>query len=428
MSNVILPTIYQAATRPSPGDLQAFSEFLRHADERSEKDLQRLLERHPSIIGVLGYCQFISEHPLYKTGTRNETLLDKRRMDRADLIVAKPAPPAINLSNYKSAHILELKRANLRIAERDVGQRLSEIASAAAEQLKEYRRWLMTIPENRDMIRRLGWEIGLPSMTLVMGRHEEFRDNPGQLEEVRANLQDHGVTLLTVDDLFDAANQRVTQLELVMPATAFLSPIGLRVVAGLNRFTPETLFTFPHIQRERKHGPQGYPSSRSYVPWLRDEFDFRCALCLRRETFGPDGPSGFGVMKLDPSDESGYDNLVYACMRCLSLGGSYNIHRLPTASDLTIQTDGEFVANTDHGRLVSKLFMLNGHEQIEWRRSLMLAVRSATKYPEDEDLAKMAARLTKWPNDVPDLSTLRPPHNSRPGGLANDYFTQRRRG
>jgi hypothetical protein len=33
----------------------------------------------------------------------------------------------------------------------------------------------------------------------------------------------------------------------------------------------------------RKHGPAGYTNYQSFKPWLRDEFQFRCAYCLERE-------------------------------------------------------------------------------------------------------------------------------------------------
>jgi len=37
-------------------------------------------------------------------------------------------------------------------------------------------------------------------------------------------------------------------------------------------------------------------------------------------------------------------------------------------------------------------------------------------------------RLMGFPDDMPDLWRLRPPHNSRPEGIDESYFAQRQRG
>jgi hypothetical protein len=44
-------------------------------------------------------------------------------------------------------------------------------------------------------------------------------------------------------------------------------------------------FVYPQHVLGRKHGPQGYASYEAYRAWLRDEFSFRCAYCLMRETW-----------------------------------------------------------------------------------------------------------------------------------------------
>src|SRR5579872_364747 len=45
-------------------------------------------------------------------------------------------------------------------------------------------------------------------------------------------------------------------------------------------------FLHPSQQLARRHGPRGYAVSRSYRPWLRDEFSFRCVYCQIREQWG----------------------------------------------------------------------------------------------------------------------------------------------
>jgi hypothetical protein len=44
-------------------------------------------------------------------------------------------------------------------------------------------------------------------------------------------------------------------------------------------------FAYPNEVRGRKHGPAGYGNYEAYRDWLRDEFSFRCAFCLMRESW-----------------------------------------------------------------------------------------------------------------------------------------------
>src|SRR5208283_5669904 len=72
----------------------------------------------------------------------------------------------------------------------------------------------------------------------------------------------------------------------------------------------------------RRHGPDGYATYESYRPWLRDEFCFRCVLCLHRERWPT--TSRFEVDHLVPVSEQPdlkcrYTNLLYVCRRCNNL-------------------------------------------------------------------------------------------------------------
>lgn len=40
------------------------------------------------------------------------------------------------------------------------------------------------------------------------------------------------------------------------------------------------VLAYPANSHERRHGPLGYVDYKSYKPWLRDEFTFRCVYCL----------------------------------------------------------------------------------------------------------------------------------------------------
>jgi 5-methylcytosine-specific restriction endonuclease McrA len=83
-------------------------------------------------------------------------------------------------------------------------------------------------------------------------------------------------------------------------------------------------FRYPRRRHVRRHGPRGYRNYRSYKPWLRDEFDFRCVYCLWRERWCADGDHAFSVDHLlprttHPERLCDYDNLVYACCQCNAL-------------------------------------------------------------------------------------------------------------
>ena len=68
----------------------------------------------------------------------------------------------------------------------------------------------------------------------------------------------------------------------------------------------------------------------SYRPWLRDEFDFRCVYCLKRETWGQVTSEfeldHFEPQSLNPNVENWtIFNLVYACRRCNAVKGDQTV-------------------------------------------------------------------------------------------------------
>ena len=73
-------------------------------------------------------------------------------------------------------------------------------------------------------------------------------------------------------------------------------------------------FAYPLAPHVRKHGPRGYHGYESYREWLRDEFNFRCVLCLFREQWP--GAQAFEIDHLlprakYPEKEYDYNNLLY---------------------------------------------------------------------------------------------------------------------
>ena len=78
------------------------------------------------------------------------------------------------------------------------------------------------------------------------------------------------------------------------------------------------MFNYPQHAHQRRHGPRGYNDYRSFKPWLRDEFAFRCVYCLWRETWCAAGDAAFSVEHLQPQSRQpdlarDYTNMVYAC-------------------------------------------------------------------------------------------------------------------
>ena len=427
MSNAPTPHVYFADKRPNHRDLQALAEFLRHASQRDEKDLQHLLEKHPAIVGVLGFCEFTSEHPLYKPDENNRPILDDgRRRDRADLIAAMRGPLTTD-RDYRSAHVLELKQANFEVAERAVGSRPSRAARDAVAQLREYSRWLTELDENKRLLKRIGWDVRIPTLTLIMGRDDEFGKNPGQKAELKGELQRQGVTLLTVDDLFQAAQERASLFDMVSPAKAYYEPRvvarggAYRLMIESDRFSPTDLFSYPKTPHSRKHGPAGYRQGVAYLPWLRDEFDFRCVYCLKREQWGQ-VTGEFGIDHFEPQTRkrelgTDYDNLLYACHRCGLSKGDRSVD-IPSALDLRPHSDGSLEPLTPEGERIINVLDLNSSDFMVWRGTWMRLAELALSHDE-----KLYQRLTGWPDEPPDLALLHPPDgNVRPEGIVDSCF------
>ena len=95
---------------------------------------------------------------------------------------------------------------------------------------------------------------------------------------------------------------------------------------GAGRRRRMTPFVYPSRPHVRRHGPQGYADYGRFLPWLRDEFSFRCVYCLRREQWG----RAAGELQIDhflaichrPELKASYDNLLLVCPICNLLKGS----------------------------------------------------------------------------------------------------------
>lgn len=205
------------------------------------------------------------------------------------------------------------------------------------------------------------------------------------------------------------------------------------------RPSPEPLapppFQYPREPHARRHGPRGYLRDEHYKPWLRDEFSFRCVYCCCREVWFPDGECNFSVEHILPGSivpgQTSYDSLLYACSQCNSIRGAAPLPLDPCGglgNHLEIRSDGTVHATTPDGLALIRVCHLNRPELRHYRRLLFdtLAYLQADPGQGGTDLR---GRYTRYPDDLPDLSTLRPPGgNARPGGVEQSAFARRRRG
>jgi hypothetical protein len=161
---------------------------------------------------------------------------------------------------------------------------------------------------------------------------------------------------------------------------------------------------------------------------LRDEFTFRCVYCLSRERWG----SVTGQFDLDhfvpkaqiANEPSTYGNLVYACHACNLRKRDWILpDTMLTSANIRVYEDGRMVGLTPQAAYQIRALWLNTPQSIQWRRLWIRIIQLA-----EECDAELFRRLMSYPDDLPDLSRLRPPSNSKPEGVQQSYHALRMRG
>ncbi|HJZ94298.1 MAG TPA: HNH endonuclease [Gemmataceae bacterium] len=192
-----------------------------------------------------------------------------------------------------------------------------------------------------------------------------------------------------------------------------------------------TPFEYPTLPHERWHGPAGYLDTDSFRPWLRDEFVFRCVYCLRREQWAP-GQTGFEIDHLAavvnaPELALTYDNLMYTCEVCNSVKGARDLpdpSRELVAGALAVAADGTIIGFSRRARRIIRVLGLDDAEFTLYRARWIKIVALAKEH--DADLYR---QLLGFPDDLPDLRSLRPPGgNTRPNGIKQSHFCRREKG
>jgi hypothetical protein len=195
------------------------------------------------------------------------------------------------------------------------------------------------------------------------------------------------------------------------------------------------VFQYSQHGHERRHEPRGYLDYRSFKPWLRDEFRFRCLYCLWRETWSADGDSAFSVDHFKPRITHphlvcDYGNLLYACCRCNTLKQDVSLPLDPSegcARHLMVGDDGVAQSLSRIGEELIEACRLNRAALVEARRTILelLATLRATNTDQARTLLR---RYLGFPDNLPILSRLRPPGgNGRPDGIATSFYERRQR-
>ena len=185
-------------------------------------------------------------------------------------------------------------------------------------------------------------------------------------------------------------------------------------------------FEYPGSPHIRRHGPDGYAAYESFRPWLRDEFDFRCVLCLHRERWPT--TSGFEIDHLIPVSERQdlkcqYTNLLYVCRRCNNLKTDLRIpdpSSIAYGSCLRVNEDGTIESLNDEGRTLVRTLRLDRTDRVRQRRMIIEILVDALKKGN-------ARQLRDWlgfPKDLEDLRKLTPPTNYRLEGIEESWFSR----
>ena len=171
---------------------------------------------------------------------------------------------------------------------------------------------------------------------------------------------------------------------------------------------------FPAKPYERKHAPQGYKGHKSFKPWLRDEFQFRCVYCLERERWYPSGHHAFSVEHVKPKADPDYEhleleytNLVYACLRCNS-AKQMSILIDPCvetlADHLRFEPDGSVVGTTTEGEDMIGILGLDQSNPTRTRREHIQLYNLYKDYPHDVKVRELFLSRFGYPDDMPTLS------------------------
>jgi hypothetical protein len=135
----------------------------------------------------------------------------------------------------------------------------------------------------------------------------------------------------------------------------------------------------------------------------------------------------FVAVTHDPNGRLIYDNLLDSCQACNLLKADLAVPdplKVFTSATVEVKRNGAIHGKTREARRLIDLLQLNSASYRQ-RRRLMLAILRTVRRVNPE----LYVELMKFPDDLPDLSALKPPGgNSRPAGVRKSCYALRQVG
>jgi len=189
-------------------------------------------------------------------------------------------------------------------------------------------------------------------------------------------------------------------------------------------------YSYPATRHRRRHGPAGYHDVESFRPWLRDEFSFRCVYCLEREAWS-NLMTAFAIdhfvpVSTHPASSLDYENLLYACRACNAVKGQLRVPdplKVMLSETVVVHGDGHIEGRSDEARLLIDMMQLDRPAYVARRQLVQYMLQLAETHD-----PIFYRGLLGFPVELPDLSRLRPPFNSKPNGIAKSFHAQRKGG
>ena len=133
---------------------------------------------------------------------------------------------------------------------------------------------------------------------------------------------------------------------------------------------------------------------------------------------------------IDRSKTCLYDNLLYVCDSC-NVFKSNKVLPDPCTFDYGLhykfEDDGTAAALTDSGELYIEILGLNVPYLVEFRRAVVTSLREfeiAAEEIGDVDLEVELEDYFGYPSDIPDIHSLKPKQNFRPGSECDCYYSR----
>lgn len=174
-------------------------------------------------------------------------------------------------------------------------------------------------------------------------------------------------------------------------------------------------FAYPKAPLTRRHGPVYKNSWESYRDWLRDEFEFRCVYCLRRERW-IGRFANFDIDHIVPRANGGaaldYGNLAYACHRCNLAKSDEPVphpENIAYGDCVEVDDEGNIRWLNRAGRLLVRSVRLDETDITARRKDLLKYFR----YLFGDDSELFCERMSD-PDDLKDLRDKKPDKNSKP--------------